>query len=255
MLRPRSRKSKTLPPSVMQRSGRQYFEPKGEMVERYGGRKSIPLGGTFTEMYMNYALLLQDYGSSKYSTFNTINELIDRCVLEVTPKKVDAAQQREIKRAGFLKKVFGQMHPTSITTLHIYSFIDWRSASAPVGVNRELSLLSSIFKKGRRWGALKESPLVNIEYNPESPRERYITHDEYSAFRGYVAEKNCVVAWYMDFKYLTGLRTSDIRALKQSKLTEEGIALRISKTQVNRVIAWTPTLRLVTANLIEVCGR
>ena len=255
MSRPRSHKSKTLPPYVMQRSGRYYFEPKGEMVERYGGRKSIPLGGTFTEMYMNYALLLQDFGPSKYGTFNTMSELIDRYVLEVTPKKAEAAQQREIKRAVFLKKVFGKMHPALITTLHIYEFIDWRSASAPVGVNRELSLLSSIFKKGRRWGALKESPMVDIEYNPESPRERYITHDEYAAFREFVAEKNSVVAWYMDFKYLTGLRTSDILALKQSQLTEEGIALRISKTQVNRVIAWTPTLRLVTAKLIEVCGR
>lgn len=253
--RPRSKLAKALPPYVMQRAGRFYFEPKGELIDKYGGKKSIPLGGTYTEMYMNYASLIQRSSAPRQGSFNTMNELIDRYILEVTPKKAEEAQEREIRRAAFLKKVFGEMHPSTVTTLDIYNFIDWRSPTAPVGVNRELSLLSSIFKKGRRWGAVKVSPMVDIEYNRESPRERYITHDEYTRFRRYAADRNPVVAWYMDFKYITGLRTSDIRALKQSQLTEEGISLRISKTQVNRIIAWTPTLRLVTTKLIEACGR
>lgn len=108
MSRPRSRKSKTLPPYVMQRSGRYYFEPKGEMVERYGGRKSIPLGGTFTEMYMNYALLLQDFGPSKYGTFNTMSELIDRYVLEVTPKRPRRHSNVKLKERSSSKKYLGK---------------------------------------------------------------------------------------------------------------------------------------------------
>lgn len=254
---PRKRKSSNakLPPYVMCRSGRYYLEPKGDLVHRYGGRKSIPLGKTFTEMYMRYVELSRDCRLSKYGSFNQMNELLDRYVLEVTPKKAESGQKREINRLMFLKEVFGEMHPASVTTLDIYEFIDWRTEVAPIGVNRDLSLLSSVFKKGVRWGAVKASPMIDIERNRESPRERYVTHEEYVAFREYALKRNPVIAWYMDFKYLCGLRAIDIRSLEQSQFTEEGIALKISKNQTNRLIAWTPIFRQVTENLITACGR
>ncbi|MEZ5508106.1 MAG: hypothetical protein R3F38_19955 [Gammaproteobacteria bacterium] len=204
---------------------------------------------------MNYTSLMNDHRLGRREPIYTMNQLIDSYLLKVTPKKAESSHRREIGRAVFLKRVFGEMHPAAVTTLDVYAFIDWRTDTAPVGVNRELALLSSIFQKGIRWGALTSSPMIDIERNPESPRDRYITHEEYTNFRQYAFERNPVIAWYMDFKYLCGLRTFDIRALKQSQFTDEGIALKISKNQTNRLIAWTPAFRQVTMNLIEACGR
>jgi len=255
MGRLRSVENKNLPPYVMNRSGRFYLEPKGALSESLGGRKSIALGGSFSEMYMNYISTMNSISSKNVGRFNTMNDLIDRYLLEVTPIKAEEGQSREVRRAVLLKKVFGEMPPEMITTVDIYEFLDWRSEVAKVGVNRELSLLSSIFKKGVRWGALDVSPMVKFEYNKEKPRDRYISHSEYLAFQEYAFTKNPVVARYMDFKYVTGFRAADIRHLTISQIKEDGISLTIRKNKQKRIMEWSPALRLVTDNLIEACGR
>lgn len=256
MPRIRSVENSSLPPYVMRRSGRFYLEPKGDLLVKLNGKKSLPLGKTYIEMFSNYKKLLDSADIGPKNNIHTMAQLIDRYMLEVTPTKSESGQKTEIRRCSLLKHVFGQMLPAHITKVDVYGYIDWRTRTgAPVGVNREVALLSAIFKKAERWGAVDKNPCVGIEYNKEKPRRRYITHEEYNAFRSFVAKRNPVVACYMDFKYLTGLRAGDIRRLKKSQITEEGLYLKIGKTGQERLMEWTPTLWAVMQNLMDVCGR
>lgn len=54
MARQREKGSEQLPPYVMVRKGRFYFEPKGILREKFGGKASYPLGGSFAEMLPKY---------------------------------------------------------------------------------------------------------------------------------------------------------------------------------------------------------
>ena len=81
MSRPRSRKSKTLPPYVMQRSGRYYFEPKGEMVERYVGIKTDGNGRLSAEEYDQAILDLVNFLEYTGEPSRLQSEAIGRGVL------------------------------------------------------------------------------------------------------------------------------------------------------------------------------
>ncbi len=251
MGRKRSASNRHLPLYVTRRSNRYYLEAKGPLLAQLGNRKSFPLGSSFTEMYSNYIAIINQAKFGPGRTCHTIGQLIDRYLLEVTPTKAVDGHSRELRRGAMLKRVFGEMHPEALTTLHVYELIDLRSETAPVGVNRDVSLLSSVFKKAIRWGVITDNPIMNIEYNQEKPRDRYITHEEYTAFRKIAQKEHPLLAPYMDFKYLTGLRAADIRALTKSQLKDDGIHLTIQKTQLKRIIAWSDALRLVTNNLLS----
>jgi len=262
MSRIRSVENSSLPPYVMRRSGRFYLEPKGALLERLNGKKSWPLGKTYMEMFSRYKDLMDSAEIDLKRDIHTMAQLIDRYLLEVTPTKSESGQKPEIRRCNLLKHVFGQMHPSHVTKVDIYGYIDWRTETgAPVGVNREVALLSAIFKKAQRWGVVDDNPVLGVERNPESPRTRYVTHDEYEAFREFAASRNPVVAAYIVFKYLTGLRGNDIRSLKESNFTGEGVSLKISKTgslgkpPKEVVIRWSPALRQAKENLAVACGR
>lgn len=262
MARKKLKENNCNPPYVVRRSGRFYLEPKGGLLEKLGGKKSFPLGGTYMEMFSNYKAIMEPINGVKDSNIRSMRQLIDRYMLEISPEKADSGRKAEVYRCNLLKHVFGDMDPRQITKVDIYKYIDWRTGDgAPVAVNREVALLSAIFKKGERWGAVELNPVSGIKRNEEFARTRYVTDAEYKAFRGFVEKRNPVVAAYMDFKYLTGLRGKDIRDLKKSTMNEDGWVVTIGKTGRKRkppkkiLIEWTPAFRQVTKKLIEVCGR
>jgi len=170
---------------------------------------------------------------------------------EVSPKKALETYKSEIKKVKYLRLAFGRMRPMDVTKLDIYKYMEVRSESAPVGVNREIALLSAIMKKGTKWGALTVNPCTDIEYNQERPRARYVTDEEFMTFKAFLMPRNKLVAAYLDFKYITGLRTSDILRLKKSDLRENGIYLYIGKTKQKRIMRWSDALRSITEALIR----
>jgi integrase len=98
-----------------------------------------------------------------------------------------------------------------------------------------------MFKKAVRWGDLHHSqnPYVGIERFKEAPRDRYIEDWEYQAFRKHAGD---LIAAYMDFKYLTGLRQGDLLQLRLDQLKEDGIHLTVGKTGKHIIISWTDAL-------------
>ncbi len=184
-------------------------------------------------------------------------ELIDEFMFVRRPQQVrkgeiaQSTYKEECKKVKNLRNSFGQMLPGEIEKVDIYEYIDWRTENgAPIGVNREIALLGRILQHGERLGLIKQSPCVNIQRNRETERTRYITDAEYQQFREFVAPRNPLVSAYMDFKYVSGMRNGDILQLTKGKLSEDGIDCYISKNKQHRIMEWSPTLRLVTKNLI-----
>ncbi|HPS36779.1 MAG TPA: site-specific integrase [Candidatus Omnitrophota bacterium] len=88
-----------------------------------------------------------------------------------------------------LSSFFGNIPLHQITYEMIERYQRQRAAKASVGVNRELFLLRSLFNKATRWNSQKASneekwlvpvtnPISGIRFQPETPRDRYLTDDE-----------------------------------------------------------------------------
>lgn len=229
MGRPR-KYNKQLPDRMYIRSGTYYF------VE-YVTDKWINLGRDYVAAMMKYASLTADDSPSF-----TVSDLIDRYLREIAPTKAPRTYRDNVKEARNLRRVFGHMPLTDVTTRHIYKYQDERGKQAPVRANREIALLSHMFKKAERWGDISHSqnPCVRIEKIKEKPRNRYVTDKEYLAFREHAGP---FIAAYLDVKYLTALRQGDLLSMSLSQLKDDGIHVTIGKTGKKVIFKWNPDLR------------
>lgn len=158
----------------------------------------------------------------------SMSDVIDRYMREFSPTKAQSTYKSEISASKNLRAAFGHIPPDQVKTTMVYEYLDVRSETAPIRANREIALLSHIFKKARRWGVVEINPVTGVERNPEKPRDRYVTDEEFSAF------KSVCPRWlqlYCELKYLTAFRKTDMLNLKWSQISEAGINIKVSKTQ------------------------
>ncbi len=124
--------------------------------------------------------------------------------------------------------------------MHAARYLDEHTAK--VSANREITLLSGVYKRAMRWGWTDKNPVVGITRNTEKGRERYLENSEVLALREAASEQmRCII----DLAYLTALRKSDILNLRLADLTDEGIRVRQGKTGKSQLFEWTPALREV----------
>jgi integrase len=192
---------------------------------------------------------------SSVQSLVTMAQILDRYLLEVAPGKAKRTYLDNIREIGNLRAAFGEMLPGDIDARAVYAYLDQRGA--PVRANREISLLSDVFKKAIRWGAAIANPVVGVQKNPELPRGRYVEHWELALFRSVCSP---MLQCYCDLKYLTGLRKEDLLTLTRSSLTEEGIYVVPRKTRkrhprTGKEIQSKPMLFVWTAELQDVVAR
>lgn len=150
-----------------------------------------------------------------------------------------------------LKVFFGQMLPEAITPRHVQTYLDIAARSGrPVRGNREKACLSACLSWLMRTHetSLQVNPCMQqsgTKSNPESKRDRYVTHDEYRAVHAAAGPQ---VRLLMDLTYRTLQRPeSDIIRWTPANLTrdERGdrvIRHRQGKTGVLLKIGLTPEL-------------
>ena len=199
--------------------------------------KWINLGRDYVKAMGEYAKRTADD-----SPCRTVDELINRYMREVAPEKAERTYRDNVRQARYLRAYFGQMLLRHVTQQHIYKYMDERGRKSKVQANRELALLSHMFRKAVRWGDIHQAqnPCVAIERFKERPRNRYIEDWEYKAFRDHAGP---FIAAYMDVKYLTGLRQGDLLGLRLDQLKDDGIHVTVGKTKKRIVIEWTEELR------------
>lgn len=215
---------KHLPKRVVQKHGAYYY------IDKNQNNKWIPLGNTAQEMAEKWVKLTFDT-----SKIRTMNDIFDKYLVEVSPKKAANTFKSEVSFMKWLRLFFGEMHPEFVTPVNIYAFQDLRGKKTKVSANREIALLSDVFNKAIRWGLVKINPCNDIEKFTEKPRKRSPSHEEFEDFKNFSMEP---LKSYMWLKYLTGQRPNDVVKIKITEIHDLGIDFDQSKTGVELTVGW-----------------
>lgn len=219
-----------LPERVYEKHSAYYF------VDYQNKWTRLAKAGDKAGMYKALARLIDD------KRVPGMTALFERYEKEVLPTKAEKTQKEQKAQIQRLRAVFGKLEPGMITTAHVGGYLDRRSA--PVAANREIALLSHVFKKAIRWGLVAINPCTGVERNKEKARDRYVTDDE---FRAVYEEAPEIIRVLMALAYLTGQRQADLLKIRLSDLTDEGIFFRQNKRGARLVVQWSDTLRDVVS--------
>ena len=172
----------------------------------------------------------------------TYGQVMIRYIAEALPE-LKPASQPEYERiiAVRLQHHFGSMILGTLKPTHIAQYLEMRKREgAPVGGNRERAVLGSVCGWAMRFGWLDANPCHGVRRNREMPSKRYVTDAD---FRTAFDRAGDPLQDLLAVALLTGLRQTDLRTLRKSAVTREGIELRQSKDGKLRLIEWSDALR------------
>jgi integrase len=178
-----------------------------------------------------------------------MNELFDRYVRECMPTLSPRCQRDYIAIVGKLRACFGHMTPQDVKPRHVRDFLDVETGK--IHRNRMVAVLSTIFYKAIGKWCLDDdlrNPCVKVERHPTKPRDRYVTDEEFNAFRA-ICSPQCKLA--MDLALLTSQRQGDLIRLKWDQIEVSGprenwaIRVRQGKTGKQMRIKISPALERV----------
>jgi integrase len=140
-----------------------------------------------------------------------------------------------------LRHAFGDMGPDEVKPSHIAQYLEFREqGGAGVVANREVACLSSAFNFAMRRGWVELNPCRGARRNREKPKDRYVRDEEFLAIFN---PAPVALQDYLAVLYLTGLRPGEVRSLRTSHITPEGLRIEESKTGKVRLIEWSEALR------------
>lgn len=235
-----SRKRKTnrdLPQRVYMKHGAYYFVTPEN--------KWIRLGKTKGEMFRSLADL-EINPSGGY----TVTSLWNDFAAEQLPKLSPATAEGYRKSVQNILKVFGNVLLDNIASKDIARFLQMRGRTAKGSANKEVGLFSSMFTYAVALGHAERNPCLRVKRHKESPRTRYVEDWELDELL-----KVCspLLNAYLDLKYQTGLRKTDMLKLSLANIKERGLYVRPNKTRNStgetREFIWTPDLREAIENI------
>ena len=204
-----------------------------------GKKKWIRLSDDYQEALFKYAEL-----EGNPQTTELIKDAIEKYRLEILPGKAEKTRSERKYQLDRLSRVFGAMHYQALQPKHLQAYLqartDKKGNPAPVAANREVKLLSTIYRHCIVWGFCDANPCENIFYHPEKGRDRYISDDELKTLRDNADEMTRAI---IDIAYCTGMRKSDILQIKTADVTQEGLYNRQNKTEKRQLFKYTPKLK------------
>lgn len=241
MTRFRLKHNKGLPPRWSKRRGKYYYSVPPGLEDQWDGYKLFPLGKSLSDAHKEYAKRAEISEDNK-----TIADMLDRYALEVVPTKALRTQKDNHRFISRLRAVFGHGTITSIRPKDAYQYIDKSNVKGQA--KREIKLLSHAFTVAQRWGYIDFHPLKGqLRIEGEKSRTRYVEDWEIAEFLAIPAKSDeDSIIWlqaYIELKLLTGLRKSDLLRLRETDLTDKGIAVTTGKSGKKIVILWTDALR------------
>lgn len=135
---------------------------------------------------------------------------------------------------------FTEFAPDQVKPKHVTQFLDFYFEDSPSQGNIALSVLRSIFTRGVRWGHCEFNPAREVEAFKLTPRDRYLTDEEFLAIRGAAPDWLRLI---IDMCYLTAQRIGDVLHIKQSDISEDGIYFRQHKSKKRLLVLTTPELQ------------
>jgi len=162
-----------------------------------------------------------------------------------------ATRERYMNVLKRLDHHFGKMRIGALKPSHIAVFLETRKkrGRGSTAANREFAVLSSVHNFGMRQGWLEANPCIGIRRNPEKPRKRYVTNEEFlEAFERSPEPFQDLIA----VAYLTGIRQTDLIELTRSaNLGAKGIEFVESKTGKLHKQEWSDAVRFFVRRAME----
>lgn len=193
-----------------------------------------PLGRDYAEALKQYADLI----SPKTGKLPAIIDrwLENKEVAESTRKNYKMVAKR-------LKKAFEAFNPEDVKPSHFYQLIAAKGISDPMaGLYR--SVMIGAMQLAVEEGAIDQNPIKEVKQYGSKKRGRYITDVEFKAIHDSASPTMRAI---MTVLYLTGQRISDVKTIRYSQMTDEGIVFEQMKTKNRLCVAWSPELREAVA--------
>lgn len=160
----------------------------------------------------------------------TVGEALDRYLVEVLPKKAETTRREYLRYGDTLRAVFGDVPVEYVVPADISGYLDCHRSLHLA--NREVSMLSGIFREAMRWGWAAFNPCSGVRRHRETPRDRYVTDEEIASLgQACGPQMLCIV----DLVLLTALRKKDVLAIKLSDIQPDGLHVHVSKSGVHQV--------------------
>lgn len=245
----RKKENQGLPARWSMRRNRYYYHVPPGQEAAWDNKKLFKLGDTLHEAYQEWTSRLGHMDDAK-----TINDLMDRYLLEVTPAKAKATQNYEQHCIKELRAVFGKMPIGAILPRHVYIYADKKAKAAMTKGNdgrtsakHHISVLSHIYTKAIEWGYINRHPFKGqVRLPATQPRTRYVEDWEVIEALSLPAMRKQgsvrTIQSYIRLKLLTGLRKSDLLRLRISDCKADGLHIKTSKTGKALIYDWTPDL-------------
>jgi integrase len=171
-----------------------------------------------------YERLHEVSGGISETVWNAILSYNRRGMTELSP-----ATQKHYKTTGMRMLVhFGHYMLSEVEPTHCAQFLKGRrdQGHGTTG-NREKAYMSSVYEFALSEGWCSYNPWRGVRRNKERPSRRYIEHDTLTAeINRAPPELQPLFA----VAYLTGIRQTDLRLLKKTQVTSNGLLLDESKT-------------------------
>ena len=224
-----------LPKNVRVIDGRYYYRKRED-----GGRVQLPL----TRVSQGESALYAELAKITTPQARTISGLLDAYLTSGMDDLAAKTRKAYTSHIKTLRLAFGEMRPQDVTPGHIAQYLETRKRMGKaVSGNRERAVLSSVYNYALRLGLLDSTPFTaSIRRNKETPRTRYIRDDEFDEF---LQKVNSDFRYFLEFAYLTGLRSGEIRELRREQIRGAKLILEESKTGKQVIIEITTELRSV----------
>ena len=170
----------------------------------------------------------------------SVGDMVRRYVSDCMDKRAASTRRRYSDYARTIEDEFGKFAPDELTRFMIARWRDGGKVKRG-WFNGCLSLLRVAYRKGGEWGWATTNEAEEVSFNATEARRRYLTDDEFRAVR------ECAPGWLqvaMDVSYLTGMRESDVLALRWQAIGERVFVEQV-KTGNRQAFEISPPLRAV----------
>lgn len=188
----------------------------------------------------------------------TVNELADRYLAEHAKlhKKPRSVEEDERNLDLHIRPALGTLRVSDVTRQHVAK-LHHAMREKPVGANRVLALLSTMFNLAERWGLRQDAsnPTRHIQKYKEARRERFLSELELARLGKHLrktqnagAELPGVVP-AIRLLLFTGARLSEVLTLRWEYIDEERGCIRLpdSKTGAKTIPLNAPALDVLAS--------
>lgn len=183
----------------------------------------------------------------------TMNDLLDRYMNEIVPRKAKTNQKTDLQRLRWWKREIGDLFINDVTPERIEEYpekLSQKDAEARhsgkisnTTIGKYLLLLSHVFTMAIKWKYLRESPMRNVEKPaPNAGRVRYLDTEELTAFLKACRESYCPSLYTaVVLSISTGMRRGELWKLTWDKvdLVQGHVILEDTKNTDNRGVPVT----------------